>query len=33
MAWLYWKYTKDTPAGNFDELPQTENGKKKILFY
>lgn len=32
MAWLYWKYTKDTPAGNFDELPQTENGKKENTF-
>ncbi|HKO79333.1 MAG TPA: MFS transporter, partial [Chitinophagaceae bacterium] len=32
MAWLYWKYTKDTPAGNFDELPQTEKGKKENTF-
>ena len=32
MAWLYWKYTKDTPAGNFDELLQTENGKKENTF-
>jgi NNP family nitrate/nitrite transporter-like MFS transporter len=32
MAWLYWKYPKDTPAGNFDELPQTENGKKENTF-
>lgn len=32
MARLYWKYTKDTPAGNFDELPQTENGKKENTF-
>jgi NNP family nitrate/nitrite transporter-like MFS transporter len=32
MAWLYWKYTKDTPAGNFDELPQTEMGKKENTF-
>ena len=32
MAWLYWKYTKDTPAGNFDELPQTETGKKENTF-
>src|SRR6185503_2728493 len=32
MALLYWKYTKDTPAGNFDELPQTENGKKENTF-
>ncbi|MHA4845878.1 MFS transporter [Flavitalea antarctica] len=32
MAWLYWKYTKDTPAGNFDELPQTDKGKKENTF-
>ena len=32
MAWLYWKYTKDTPAGNFDELPVTETGKKENTF-
>jgi MFS transporter, NNP family, nitrate/nitrite transporter len=32
MAWLYWKYTKDTPAGNFDELARTENGKKENTF-
>jgi MFS transporter, NNP family, nitrate/nitrite transporter len=32
MAVLYWKYTKDTPAGNFDELPRTENGKKENTF-
>ncbi|HEY6504674.1 MAG TPA: MFS transporter [Chitinophagaceae bacterium] len=32
MAWLYWKYTKDTPAGNLDELPHTENGKKENTF-
>ena len=32
MAWLYWKYTKDTPAGNFDELRQTEKGKKENTF-
>jgi NNP family nitrate/nitrite transporter-like MFS transporter len=29
MARLYWKYTKDTPAGNLDELPAAENGKKE----
>lgn len=29
MAILYWKYTKDTPAGNFDELPVTSTGKKE----
>jgi NNP family nitrate/nitrite transporter-like MFS transporter len=32
MAWLYWKYTKDTPAGNFDELPVVETGKKENTF-
>ncbi len=32
MAWLYWKYTKDTPAGNYDELPATETGKKENTF-
>ncbi len=32
MASLYWKYTKDTPAGNFDELPQIEKGKKENTF-
>ena len=32
MAWLYWKYTKDTPAGNFDELSVTETGKKENTF-
>ena len=32
MARLYWKHTKDTPAGNFDELPQTQSGKKENTF-
>ena len=32
MARLYWKYTKDTPAGNFDELPVNEKGKKENTF-
>ena len=32
MAWLYWKYTKDTPAGNFDELDTKETGKKENTF-
>ena len=32
MARLYWKYTKDTPAGNFSELPQTGTGKKENTF-
>jgi MFS transporter, NNP family, nitrate/nitrite transporter len=32
MAWLYWKYTKDTPEGNFDELPQKDKDKKENTF-
>ncbi|HUQ67855.1 MAG TPA: MFS transporter [Flavitalea sp.] len=32
MAWLYWKYTQDTPEGNFDELPQKDNDKKENTF-
>ena len=32
MARLYWKYTKDTPAGNFDELQVPETGKKQNTF-
>jgi NNP family nitrate/nitrite transporter-like MFS transporter len=32
MAWLYWKHTKDTPAGNFDELDTKETGKKENTF-
>jgi MFS transporter, NNP family, nitrate/nitrite transporter len=32
MAWLYWKYTKDTPAGNFDELPERESERKGNTF-
>jgi NNP family nitrate/nitrite transporter-like MFS transporter len=32
MATLYWKYTRDTPAGNFDELPISESGKKENTF-
>jgi MFS transporter, NNP family, nitrate/nitrite transporter len=32
MAWLYWKYTKDTPAGNFDELQERECLKKENTF-
>src|SRR5688572_29713245 len=31
MARLYWKHTKDTPAGNFNELPQA-TGKKENTF-
>ena len=32
MAGLYWKYTKDTPAGNFDEQPVSSNAKKENTF-
>ena len=32
MARLYWKYTKDTPEGNFDELPVSATGKKENTF-
>lgn len=32
MAVLYWKYTKDTPAGNFDELPERTTAKKENTF-
>jgi MFS transporter, NNP family, nitrate/nitrite transporter len=32
MAWLYWKYTKDTPAGNFEEIEQSSTGKKENTF-
>jgi len=32
MARLYWKYTRDTPAGNFDELPASEPGIKENTF-
>lgn len=32
MARLYWKYTKDTPAGNFDELPASPSAKKENTF-
>ncbi|WP_019990602.1 NarK family nitrate/nitrite MFS transporter [Rudanella lutea] len=29
MAVLYWNYTKDTPAGNFDELPGRQKAVKE----
>jgi MFS transporter, NNP family, nitrate/nitrite transporter len=32
MARLYWKYTKDTPSGNFDELPERKSLKKENTF-
>lgn len=30
IAFLYWKYTKDTPAGNFDEIERQKTTKKKF---
>jgi NNP family nitrate/nitrite transporter-like MFS transporter len=32
MARLYWKYTKDTPSGNFDELPERKSLTKENTF-
>jgi NNP family nitrate/nitrite transporter-like MFS transporter len=32
MARLYWKYTKDTPQGNFDELEKNPDEKKENTF-
>jgi NNP family nitrate/nitrite transporter-like MFS transporter len=32
MAFLYWKYTKDTPAGNFDELTAGTRAVKQNTF-
>lgn len=32
MARLYWKYTKDTPAGNLDDLPDRSEEKKENKF-
>lgn len=29
MAFVYYKYTKDTPAGNFDEINRVKTAKKK----
>ena len=29
VAWLYYKYTKDTPAGNFDEIGKTKEKRVK----
>jgi len=31
MASLYWKYTEDTPAGNFDQLPSASSKKENTL--
>lgn len=32
MAFLYFRYTKDTPQGNFDEIDRTANNKKQNTF-
>jgi NNP family nitrate/nitrite transporter-like MFS transporter len=29
MAWLYFRYTKDTPAGNFDEIDRAKKTSSK----
>lgn len=29
IAWLYWKYTKDTPAGNYSEIGYTRTTRGK----
>lgn len=29
IAWLYWKYTKDTPAGNYSEIGYTKKTRGK----
>lgn len=29
MAWVYYKFTKDTPQGNYDEITREDNGGKK----
>lgn len=33
MAFVYWKYTKDTPAGNYDEIKRTTTTKSDISFW
>lgn len=30
IACLYWRYTKDTPTGNFDEIERQKTAKKKF---
>lgn len=32
MAFLYWRYTKDTPAGNFKDIQRNTGGAKKGTF-
>ena len=29
VAWLYWKYTKDTPGGNYDEIGRVKGTHRK----
>ena len=33
MAFIYWKYTKDTPAGNYDEINRTTTTKSEVSFW
>lgn len=33
MAFVYWKYTKDTPEGNYDEIKRTSATKSDISFW
>lgn len=33
MAFIYWKYTKDTPAGNYDEINRTAVSKSEVSFW
>lgn len=33
MAWVYWKYTKDTPAGNYDEIKHTSTSTSTVSFW
>ncbi|MFN3378312.1 MAG: MFS transporter [Runella zeae] len=33
MAWVYWKYTKDTPAGNYDEINHTNTSQSTVSFW
>lgn len=32
MAWIYYRYTKDTPAGNYNELRKSQQAKAKGSF-
>ncbi|HAK79243.1 MAG TPA: MFS transporter [Runella sp.] len=33
MAFVYWKYTKDTPAGNYDEINRATTTKSEVSFW